>query len=155
MKRTIVTFMLAAAPFGIKAETIGIGAMFGDPTGITGKVWLDSQHAIDMAAEWRTRGDDEFYLHANYLVHAPLDLKENKLKGILNYYYGVGGFYEERNHRFHKDEDVLALRLPIGVSHQPQKVPVELFAEFVPVLEVSPDSDFDVDVGIGVRYLFQ
>ena len=155
MKKVIVGLLMAVLPLTASAETFGIGAMVGSPTGITGKLWLDQERAVDIAAEWRTSGDNEFYLHANYLIHAPLKMKENKLKGTTQYYYGAGGYYQERHHKKWADEDVFALRLPVGISHQPKVAPIELFAEIVPVLEVSPDSDFDLDIGVGVRYLFR
>ena len=110
---------------------------------------------MDVAAEWRTSGDDEFYLHANYLIHTPLVVKDKSFAGKPSYYYGVGGFYQERDYRWRRDEDIFALRLPFGLSYLPSSVPLEGFIELVPVLEVSPDSDFGIDLGIGVRYLFR
>ena len=110
---------------------------------------------MDVAAEWRTSGDDEFYLHANYLIHTPLVVKDKSFAGKPSYYYGVGGFYQERDYRWRRDEDIFALRLPFGLSYLHNGVPLEGFVELVPVLEVSPDSDFGIDLGIGVRYLFR
>jgi hypothetical protein len=53
------------------------------------------------------------------------------------------------------EDSQAGIRFPIGLSWLAERVPVELFAEIVPVLEFAPDTDGDIDGGVGVRYYFK
>src|SRR5262249_33524161 len=67
-----------------QAGRLGLGAIFGDPTGFTGKYWLSEKAAIDATAAWHfSPDDDRFEFHADYLLHFPLPLKGLNLPGQL------------------------------------------------------------------------
>ncbi len=155
MKRSLMMLLLILAPITVVAEgQLGVGIALGTPTGVTAKYWSDGQTAIDVAAEWRSSDRETFYIHSNYLVHQQTAQQPKELKGVLSYYYGVGTYYQDRENKKGEQVDAVALRLPLGLSLKTQKIPLELFGEIVPVLEVAPDSDFELDLGIGLRYLF-
>lgn len=41
--------------------------------------------------------------------------------------------------------------MPLGAGYIFEEAPVELFLEVVPVLELAPDTDLDMDAALGAR----
>ena len=52
------------------------------------------------------------------------------------------------------DDDELGIRLPVGLEYVFQNVPVRIFVEWVPVLDLTPDTELDMEGGVGIRYFF-
>jgi len=126
----------------------GLGIIVGEPTGLSGKLWLGKTTAIDGAVAWSFEGEDAFHLHMDYLLHS-FDLIRVD-KGKLPLYYGIGGrikFDEEDNAR-------VGLRIPVGLEYIFTGERVDIFLEIVPLLDLIPDTDFSLNGGIGVRYFF-
>jgi hypothetical protein len=68
--------------------------------------------------------------------------------GRLPLYYGIGGRLVLRG----DGEDLgLGARVPLGAGYIFEEAPVELFLEVVPVLELAPDTDLDMDAALGAR----
>lgn len=124
---------------------IGLGIMVGEPTGLSFKYWMGSKTAVDAGLTWSLSGNDAIGVHADYVWHKWLNVE----KGQLALYYGVGAalWVAESN-------TGLGARIPVGLNYLFQDAPLDLFIEVVPGLGVLPDTDFDVDGGIGVRYYF-
>lgn len=137
-----------ASPQPGAARDFGLGVIIGDPTGISGKYWLTEKRAVDMALAWDLSGDeDRFEVHADHLWH--FDLKIDSSQGRLPLYVGLGG-------RLLTGHDArLGLRIPMGIAYLFPRTPIELFAEVVPVVDFTPDSDSTVNGGAGVRFYFK
>jgi hypothetical protein len=154
VKRSAVWFvLLCGMAVGVRAGTVepgdfGAGIIIGDPTGLSAKWWLSENHAIDMALAWDLSGnDDRLEAHADYLWHFPLHIPE--MRGRLPLYMGVGG-------RLLTGHDAHAgVRVPFGICYLFPQVPVELFAEITPLLDLTPDTDFSVNGGVGARFYFK
>ena len=129
-------------------KPFGIGVIAGKPTGITAKLMVNSIHGIDAGIGWETSGDDEFIIYGDYLYHI-YDLMDVS-KGQLPLYFGAGLRYLDRDTK----EDKLGVRIPAGIEYLFESLPLEAFIELVPVLNLSPDTDFDLEGGIGIRFLF-
>ena len=128
-------------------SNFGIGIIVGDPTGISAKFWIGDNSAFDAAAAWDIAGgNDALLLHADYLKHN-LDLVSVK-KGQIPLYYGIGMRIILLN------EIHVAARVPLGVSYIFDDIPIDSFLEIVPVLNILPSIQFDVDAAIGIRYYF-
>jgi hypothetical protein len=127
----------------------GLGAIVGEPTGVSAKWWLTDRTAIDAAAAWSFGGRDSFHLHGDYLFHMfdvfPVE------KGEMPFYFGVGGRVKFRE----DDRDRVGVRGPVGVAYRFADLPLELFAEVAPVLDVAPRTRLDLNGGIGIRYYFR
>ena len=147
--------LLTAAPSG--REGLALGIILGEPTGISIKAWVDDKTAVDGAAAWSFSGYDSFQLHADYLIHYFDVMEADDLRGALPVYVGIGGRIRLREeHRGDDDEDVtLGVRLPFGMTYIPDSAPVDVFVEFVPILDVVPDTDFDLAAGFGARFFFR
>ncbi len=155
MNRSISSLFLAlsALIFAVPAAEaagqsgFGLGFILGAPTGISAKQWLGHSQACAAAAAWSTSGDEEsFYLHGDYLFQRPNGIAINAT--FLDWHYGVG-----LSMQFSKNTRV-GLRLPIGLDYSLSSMPIEFFAEVVPVVLLTPDTGFDIDGGIGVRIFF-
>lgn len=155
LKHVSIVLLVSGFVFPVQAseDKFGIGVIAGSPTGVTIKNWLDKKAAIDMAIDWSTSGTDKFYLQADYLLHDYSLLQPKDIKGKIAVYYGLGVFFQLVDNTQGVD-DIVGLRLPVGLSYFIPKSPVEIFVEIIPLLVVSPDSDFDVESAIGARYYF-
>jgi len=123
----------------------GLGLIAGNPTGISFKYFTSTTKAIDAAAAW-SFSDEWVMVHCDYLWHSFGDFKVDK--GQLPWYYGLGGWVAF-------GDDVFAGgRLPLGIEYLFQNQNIDLFLEVAASLAVIPDTDFDVDAGIGVRFFF-
>jgi hypothetical protein len=150
LKYLIISVILfsAANVFAVESERFGFGVIAGEPTGITGKYIIDDKSALDVGVGWETSGDDEFHIYGDYLYHL-YDLFKVK-KGKLPFYFGGGVRFVDRE----KKDDKFGIRVPVGIEYFFEKVPLRAFLELVPVLNLTPDTDFDLEGGIGIRFFF-
>lgn len=139
--------------------------IIGEPTGLSVKSWLSPLTAIDAAAAWSFTNHDAFQLHLDYLLHNENILKTDELSGRLLLYYGIGGRFKfseedppEDERRRNSSDDIEAIagvRIPLGITYLFRKSPFDLFIEVVPTLDVAPETEFDLDAAIGVRFYFR
>ncbi len=134
--------------FAIEAKRFGVGIIAGEPTGITGKYIIDDNSALDVGVGWETSGDDEFHIYGDFLYHW-WDLIAVK-KGKLPLYFGGGLRFIDREKR----DDKFGIRIPVGLEYIFDNMPLRAFLELVPVLNLTPDTDFDLEGGIGIRFFF-
>jgi hypothetical protein len=140
----------------------GLGIILGDPTGLSGKWYINPDHAIDFAigAGWFT--GHSLRIHADYLFH--FHLTSNSTFD-LPLYIGVGpafafwyGDYRDGywgTKEYYGDPRFgLGVRVPFGVSFQFNEVPLDLFIEVVPSIGLLPGIGFFFDWGLGLRYWF-
>ena len=144
----VIIIMLATPALAAEYKTFGIGVVAGEPTGITGKYMLNDSNGIDAGVGWKTSGDSEFHIYADYLFHIH-DLIKVK-KGALPVYIGGGLRWVDRENRDNK----FGIRVPVGLEYLFDNVSLGAFAELVPVLNLTPDTDFDLEGGIGIRFYF-
>jgi len=151
MRRSVIALTLllaAAAPASAQSFKRGIGVIFGDPTGINFKYHIDPTNAIDAAAAWSLSGNKHLHLQADYLFHNYNPIKVSK--GRLPVYYGIGGRVVLREDK----KDLWGIRIPLGLDYYFSGAPFDIFAAIVPVIEVLPDTDFDIEGSIGFRFWF-
>lgn len=132
-------------------EKVGVGVILGDPTGLSANYIFEPNRSVDAAIAYSFDNDDKLYLHSTYLFRNP---NRVKLGGAANagWYYGIGGrfIYEEDV----KDNIRLGVRGALGANMNFKKIPIELFAELAPVVDIVKETDFGLDAGIGVRIYF-
>ena len=130
----------------------GIGIMMGEPSGLSGKYWLSKQNAIDGGLGWSFTENGSVHLHMDYLYHNYDLLKGTEGKAPL--YFGIGGRFKFKNNEKSADNSI-GVRVPVGLAYQFSEVPFDVFAEIVPLLDLSPDTRFTFNGAIGVRYYFK
>lgn len=140
---------LANNVFAIEKNRFGVGVIAGEPTGITVKYMIDYNSGADAGIGWETSGDNEFHIYGNYLYHV-YDLIIKVPHGKLPLYFGCGARFIDRE----KKDDKFGVRIPVGIEYLFENVSLGAFLELAPVLDLTPDTDFDLEAGIGIRFFF-
>jgi hypothetical protein len=138
--------MILAKPIAAQDHGFGMGLILGEPTGLSAKLWTSGDNAFDFAAAWSFKGDGHLLLQADYVWHffnlMPVS------SGKLPLYIGIGGRV------ILADDPRFGVRIPIGIDYLFADAPIDVFLELVPILDLSPETDFGVGGGLGIRYWF-
>jgi hypothetical protein len=130
-------------------KKFGLGVMLGEPTGLSGKYWLENEHAIDFGLAYSfAHPNKTFSLHADYLFHLPNVIKSQYRFPV---YYGFGA----RIHFGNNDGNTLGARGVIGILWIPDSLPIDTFIELAPVFNLFPETSLHLDFAIGGRYYFE
>lgn len=148
MKKYLFLFLLAASFSYTQDRGLGVGAMLGEPTGVSLKAWTNANNAIDAGLAWSYYKSPSLHLHADYLWHSFDVIKTNERIPI---YYGVGGRLKFGK----KDDSNLGVRGVFGVGYFLKSAPVDFFIEIAPILDLIPGTGFSMNGGIGARYFFE
>ena len=150
MKRILTVLFVVAIFLQIKVNAqdrgFGLGIILGQPTGVSGKYWTNGQNAFDFAAAWSFSENGNLLLQADYVWHMFRLIQVSE--GKLPLYVGVGGEITFAN------RTRVGVRVPVGLDYLFANAPVDIFLEIVPILELVPETDFDLAGGVGVRYWF-
>lgn len=149
MKKLFLMFLIVFGSVFVNAEgrdKFGLGAMIGEPTGISAKLWWSKTNALSAGLAWSLGSKSSFHLHADYLIHTG-DIS-NIREGSLSFYYGVGVRI------LGDDKAKLGVRAPLGISYIFEDAPLDAFLEIVPVLNLTPETTFGFNGAIGMRYYF-
>lgn len=137
---------------------LGIGIVIGEPTGLSLKKWSSNNRAIDAGIAWSFSENDSLHFHADYLLHRFDLLAAPDMRGRLPLYLGLGArvkLKENGNGGGRNQNDALVgIRVPFGISYLFAEAPVDVFLEIVPVFDIAPDTDFDLNSAIGMRLYF-
>jgi hypothetical protein len=134
--------------------TVGLGLIFGEPTGITVKVYLEDDRAIQ-GAFGASFYADAWQLHAEYVLH-PWILQDRDTF-VLPVYLGPGLRFMRYNGGRGGDATFAAgLRAVVGMLFDFKNVPLDVFVEVGGVLEYDFTDGWGpgFNVGAGVRYYF-
>jgi hypothetical protein len=137
----------------------GVGLFLGEPTGLTGKYWVNNKEAYDLTVSFRF--SSYLYLSGAYLYHNYDVFKNIEEPGSMALYYG-GGFRliadSDHNYRKHYDDKtydaIFGLRGTIGVNYIFPNNPLEIFIELSPIMNIVPATDLDFSAGLGIRFLW-
>ncbi|MFA4839932.1 MAG: hypothetical protein WC703_10710 [Candidatus Neomarinimicrobiota bacterium] len=148
IKRFLYCGLVALSLFSFASaqSKFGLGVILGEPTGISGKMWMGQKTALDAALAWSSGNNDAVHVHVDYLWHNFSLIKAPS--GKLPFYYGIGGKITLA------DETRVGVRVPLGIDWILAGPPIDVFLEIVPALDIVPDTDFGIDAGLGVRYNF-
>ena len=140
-------------------RSFGFGVILGEPSGVSAKMWTSGTTAFDFGVGWSLGGDriggyDGYYdgssrihLHFDYLLHQFYAVGST---GEFPIYYGIGGRFNTGGGYYNS----LAVRLVVGLAWMPQEIPIDLFIEFVPSLQLTSKPGFALDSALGARYYF-
>ena len=128
---------------------IGVGAILNGPTGISTKVWVNDNFAVDGALSMTlSENFQSVYLHSNLLYHnnalnEKLDLNNSSLRS----YYGAGIRLILQDF-----DNVVGIRVPVGLSYSLDNAPLGTFFELAPTFDIEPAFRFSFAGAIGLRY---
>ena len=126
----------------------GLGLMLGEPTGVNAKYFVDRHNAIDAGFGWSLTDDHDFHLYTDYLYHVYSLIHSES--GEAPIYFGLGARILFRDNKDNK----AGIRIPLGLDYLFGNSPFDVFAEIVPIVDLSPDTDLDVEGVIGARFFF-
>ncbi len=155
----VTTLVLPGLAF---AKTWGLGAVIGAPTGLSANYFLSESRTIHTTLAYDFSGDDDLQIASHYTWRMN-NLNFEQVK--LGWFYGVGARlafkdHDDHNHSHHNhdhDDDEKMEFGPsgtIGLFHEFEKVPLEVFLKGNLTLNVIEDTDVDADVMIGLHYNF-
>jgi hypothetical protein len=127
----------------------GIGVILGAPTGLSMKYWLSNVTAVDLGAAWSFQNPGSFQLNSDFLFHK-FDLFPIK-NGELPLYFGAGGSLDIPT----QGDTRFGLRLPVGIAYEFRDMPIEVFAEVAPIVDLTPATQLRWNGGVGVRFYFR
>jgi hypothetical protein len=86
------------------------GVIFGEPTGLSGKMWTTDNTGFDVGVAWSWSGNGHFHIHGDYLFHrfGIFDVSS----GALPVYIGIGGRILFRD----EADDKIGVRFSIGLE---------------------------------------
>lgn len=131
-----------------KHGNFGVGVIFGEPTGLSAKMWTTKKTAFDIGLAWSFSDNGNFHIHGDYLFHKFGIFGVSK--GSLPLYIGIGGRMLFRDNA----DDKIGVRFPIGLEYFFDDWPIAVFGEVVPILDLAPSTDGEINGGIGVRFYF-
>jgi hypothetical protein len=127
----------------------GIGIILGEPSGLSGKYWLNNTNALDfgLGFSFTNFNNSKIQLSCDYLWNN-YDFFKTSEKLIIYYGPGIkiltGGSNDAK----------LGIRGVAGVGWFIKDAPIDMFFEVAPVIYMIPGTIFKIDVGIGARYFF-
>ncbi len=147
--------MLASATNIARAQSqgFGLGVIIGEPTGLSAKLWQTRSTALDFGAAWSFVDDAAFHLHMDLLVHRFDVIHVDR--GKLPLYYGLGGRVKFSDHNNGNQDAHFGIRFPVGLDYLFAREPLDIFFEFVPILDVAPKTDVSLNASLGFRYWFR
>jgi len=120
--------------------------ILGEPTGLSYKEWTGSSTAIDLGIAWSFRHEGHLHIHADYLFHNFSFFEVDD--GRMPYYIGIGG-------RVRIEDDPRAgVRFVIGAEYYSEQAPFGFFFELAPIFDLLPETEFDMNGGVGIRVVF-
>jgi hypothetical protein len=146
----------------LKTEKFGAGFVLGDPTGLSGKLWMSKSTALDFGLAFSF--NDYFLFFMDHLWHFPGALgRSSTFASQLYPYGGVGGLLAVstnsnlKDRHFFRDRDsftALGIRAPIGIEWLPSHPSLGIFIEIAPGIFIIPGTAGLITGGIGARYYF-
>ncbi len=175
-------FLLVLVPFAKAAgHNLGVGVILGQPTALSAKYWTSANTALDFGLGWglgydqyNSCWDGDYYnnhqnycnnrgyyyadrndrygyrglhFHADYLFH---NFNVIRTPEKFPIYYGPGVNLNFWNH----GDSQIGVRGVLGIAWMPRTVPMDVFFELAPVLELFPGTWVDINAGIGARFYF-
>jgi hypothetical protein len=148
MKKIILVSIISFFSLTLFAQDkgLGVGLVFGEPTGLSAKLWTSDRTALDAALAWSFYNGGWLHAQADFLIHnyELIDVSQ----GALPVYYGVGAYVTFSSNLG------LGARVPLGLAYQFENAPVDIFVEIAPGLSLLPGIGFHMGGGIGARYFF-
>lgn len=118
-----------------------LGIILGEPTGLSLKMWQTDNTAFGAGFAWSFGGSGSVHLHTDYLRHNWLETET----GELALYYGLGARLRLA------DDPRLGARIPVGLQFHIPDTRLTTFFEVAPLLDLVPETTFDVNGGLGLR----
>ncbi len=130
----------------------GLGACLGTPSGVTGKLWLGSENAVQFSFGGGWGQFKDIAATADFVVHfRPINVEGDDFSLPL---YAGGGVKTDVNWSIPGGQLLLGPRVVLGGTVLVPTLPVDLFLEIAPTVYVYEFFGWSMDGAIGARYYF-
>ena len=152
MKKTLAIIVFLV-PVILLGQNLGLGVILGTPTGLSLKYLLARNSAFAVHAGWSFIDDPGVHLTGDYQYLFPMVIETAEGTPIsdLTPYIAAGGRFRFKDvgeeNEFH-----LGLRIGGGIEYLITKFGI--FLELVPVVDLVPATEFDLEGGIGFLFYF-
>ncbi|WP_316817835.1 hypothetical protein [Pedobacter nyackensis] len=158
MKKLLFTLIAVTALFTMSATNANaqdyknaIGGRFGAANGVSFKTQLNKGAMLELIGNFRSNhGATYAKITALYEVYNPIGGAEG-----LNWFYGGGGSVGSYKVKGFDGDVYLAANGILGLDYKFNGAPINLSLDWMPALELTPDTGFwGGDIGLGVRFTF-
>jgi hypothetical protein len=154
----LVLIIILAKPIAAQDHGFGLGIILGEPTGLSAKYWTSNTNAFDFGlglavGSDRISNNDYYYessrvhFHVDYLWHSFNAIRSSERFPL---YYGIGARFNSGGGY----DGSFGIRGVFGIAWFPHSTPIDIFAELVPVFQITQSAGFGIDAGLGIRYYF-
>lgn len=152
VKKCILVTLLMV-PVLLSSQQLGLGVIIGSPTGLALKYALGRTSAFAAHAGWSFIGDAGLHLTADYQHHFPMVIRTAEGTSISNLspYIAAGGRFRFKEHAG-DNEFNLGMRIGGGMEYMMARFGI--FLEVVPVVNLIPETNFDLEGGLGFLFYF-
>ena len=158
MKKLLFSLIAAAVLLTVNANTANaqdyknaLGGRFGSANGISFKTGLNNKAMLELIGNFRSSGNTDYLrLTALYEVYNPIGGAPG-----LSWYYGGGGTIGSYKVKHYDSKVYLGANGVLGLDYKFKGAPINLSLDWIPTLQLTPDTDFySGDIGLGVRFTF-
>lgn len=130
--------------------SVGIGAQFGQPTGLSLKVYNPNGLSADVLMAWDL--NDFFFVNLHGLVERHIDSE-----GRFHYFVGPGVFagIRDSNNEILESNNDFAAGISGNFGLNVLLGQVEIYGQVTPRLELIDKTSSDVGGGLGIRFYFK
>jgi hypothetical protein len=158
----IAIVVLASATYSERSARadVGVGAFFGEPTGLDVKLGLAQRSSLDILIGWYSDWDNGWHVnhgaygHVTYLLTPMVGHGQSVLVPLR---VGIGGAIYDQGGHFNDDLN-LAARVPFEIALAFRRTPLEIYGEIAIKITILDENDnhptVDLDGGIGIRFYF-
>jgi hypothetical protein len=144
----LITLAFTATAIAQVERPFGIGIIVGEPTGINAKYFISRANAIQGSMAWSVEGNNDIQIMGEYLFHRYDWIKVSR--GELPVYFGIGGLISFRE----ATDNIIGVEFPVGLDYLFDGAPFDVFGQIVPILELAPATEFNLNAAIGARFYF-
>lgn len=146
----LIVSLFLLAPKITLAKTWGLGAVVGAPTGLSVNYFYSEYRTLHSTLAYNFSGQDSLQLASHYTWRRNTYIDETQ----LGWFYGVGarlGIIDEDDR--HDDDDIeLGPSATLGIFHEFQDTPLEIFLKGNLTVNVIEDTDVEGDLMLGLHY---
>jgi len=153
MKLILIVGLCLLTQWSFAREEYQLGVEVGTQAGISGKLELGKNRAMDGLLAYSLAHDLELEFHSDYLIENQHSFNINA-PSPLELYLGIGARFAKIGRGRHEGEIVIGPRAPVGVMYKMSNPNLEFFGEIALAFDIIPYTNLDLEAGLGVRYRF-
>ena len=158
MKKLLFTIIASVALFAVSTSDVkaqdyknAIGGRFGSANGISFKTGLNNNAMLELIGNFRsTKGVSYFQVTGLYEIYNPIHGAEG-----LHWFYGGGATIGSMKVKGFDGDVFIGANGVLGLDYKFKGAPINLSLDWIPTLQLTPNTDFySGDIGLGVRFTF-